>query len=289
MRRFGLSLIAMAGLAGSAVAQNTGAVLTDNGATYRIGGSATATLNTTPTTTGGGPTMDLFKPNQSTPDHLFNDWWWYRTAGGGAVDTREYAIASATSRTLIGANSVEYGYDIRAGGTGAVMLNGILSYTLTGQPNSIANAARMDQRWTLRNPNNFDVELNMFHYIDFDLSGSTSDSATLTTPNERMLIRDAAGTQKGADWWGVGATNYQVTPFATLRGLLTNTLVNDFNNTGLPFGPGDWTGGYQWRLHVPAGGIVHILSSYALNDEAIPAPGTLALLGLAGLAARRRR
>lgn len=286
MRRLSLSLIAVAGLAGSAIAQNTGAVLTDNGATYRIGGSATATLNTSPTTTGA-PTMDLFKPNQSTPDHVFNDWWWYRTAGGGAADTREFSMANATSRTLIGSNSVEYGYDIRSGGTGAVMLTGILSYTLTGQPNSIANAARVDQRWTLRNPNQFDVELNMFHYVDFDLVGTAGgDSATRTTPNERMFIIDG---QKGADWWGVGATNYQVTAFATLRGLLTNTVINDFNNTGLPFGPGDFTGGFQWRLHVPAGGIVHILSSYALNDEAIPAPGALALLGLAGLAARRRR
>lgn len=277
MRRFGLSLIALTGFAGAAVAQNTGAVLTDNGATYRIGGSATATL---PTVVGSaGPTMDLFKPNTSTPDHLFSDWWWYRTN----TDTRENAINSAQSRTLIGTNIAEYGYNLSSG------LTGTLRYEVTGQPNSIANAVRVDQSWTIRNPSSVDVELNMFHYIDWDLSGTTSDTATLTTPNERMLVRDAGGTQKGADWWGVGANAYQVTPFATVRGLLTNTTIDNLNNTGLPFGPGDFTGAFQWRMIVPAGGQVSIFSSYALNDEAIPTPGALALLGLAGLAARRRR
>lgn len=277
-----VTLIAAAGFASAALAQNTGIILTDNGATYRIGGATAGTLNTSATTTGGGPTMDLFKPNTTTPDHLFNDWWWYRTAGGGAADTREFAIANATSRTPVGTNQVSYGYNLSGG------LVGELTYVLTGQPGGGANAVRVDQSWVVRNPNTFDVELSMFHYLDFDLSGTTSDTAVLITPNERMAIGDPT-TQKIADWWGVGAGAYQVTSFATVRGLLTNTAINDMNNTGLPFGPGDWTGVFQWRMIVPAGGGVGVFSSYALNSDAVPTPGALALLGLAGLAARRRR
>ncbi len=282
MNRVISGLAALAGLALAAHAQNTGIILTDNGATYRIGGSTAGTLNTSATTTGGGPTMDLLKPNTTTPDHLFNDWWWYRTDN----DTREFAIANATSRTPSGTNSVTYGYTLSGG------LTGTLTYTLTGQPGGVTNAVRMDQLWVITNnnpPGTPPVRLNMFHYVDFDLTGSTSNTATLTTANERMRILGPAATGKGADWWGVGANNYQVTGFLTLRGLLTNTVVNDLNNTGLPFGPGDWTGAYQWIRTLNAGDTITILSSYALNHDAIPTPGTLALLGLGGLIGLRRR
>lgn len=282
MNRTVIGMAALAGLAGGAAAQNTGIILTDNGATYRIGGATAGTLNTSPTTTGGGPTMDLWKPNTTTPDHLFNDWWWYRTD----VDTREFAIANATSRTPVGTNSVIYGYTLSGG------LSGTLTYTLTGQPGGVPNAVRVDQMWVITNnnaPGTPPVRLNMFHYLDFDLTGSTSNTATLTTANERMRILGPAATGKGADWWGVGANAYQVTAFATVRGLLTNTVVNDLNNTGLPFGPGDWTGAYQWIRTLDPGASVTILSSYALNHDAIPSPGALALLGLGGLAAWRRR
>ena len=268
-----LAVVALLGVcAGAATAQNTGAILTDNGAVYRLGGT-TGALATSATATAP-PTVDLFKPG-ATLDNVFNDWWWFRTG----ADTREFQIANATSRVLSGSNQVTYGYNLTSG------LTGQLSYTLTGFP----GGARVDQRWSIFNPGNNAVQVNMFHYVDFDLSGAAgAHTAALTTPNQRMEVFHAP-SGKGADWWGVGASAYQVTSFATLRGLLTNTAINDLNNTGLPFGPGDFTGAYQWTFNVGAGGSVHFLSSYALNGSAIPAPGAAALLGIAGLAGLRRR
>lgn len=271
MNKIGIALLAGMAIASSAAAQNTGAILTDGTATYRIGGAGMV-INTAPTTTSS-PTMDLLLVGGG-PDSVFNDWWWFR----GVNDTREFAIANATSRTLVGGNGVVYGYNVAG-------LDGELSYTMT-QP--VANSARVDQRWVLRNNTSAPIKVDMFHYIDFDLNGATSNTASLTTPNNRMLVEHvASGTT--ADWWGVGAHSYQVTSFATLRGLLTNTVVNNLNNTGLPFGPGDYTGAYQWTLQVAPGAAVSIISSYGVNTAAIPAPGALALLGLGGLVAARRR
>src|SRR5690606_12930313 len=139
-----------------------------------------------------------------------------------------------------------------------------------------ANSARMDQRWTIENPTGAPISLDLFHYIDFDLAGSGQNAATLTNPNDRMNVTVAAGTV--ADWWGVGAGAYQVTPFATLRTLLTNTAVNNLDNTGLPFATADFTGGFQWTMVIPANSQVSLMSSYGLNTSAIPAPGAMALL-----------
>lgn len=273
MKTYVIAVAAGLVAATAASAQNTGAILTDGTATYRIGGT-TGVINASPTTTSS-PTMDLILAGAS-PDHVFNDWWWFR----GPNDTREFAIANATSRTVLGANSIEYGYNLGD-------VQGTLRYTLT-QP--AANSARVDQSWRLVNPTMNDIELNLFHYIDFDLNGATSNTAFLTAANNRMMVEHAAsGT--AADWWGTGAHSYQVTTFATLRGLLTNTVVNNLNNTGLPFGPGDYTGGYQWTIVVPGGAdvVVRVFSSYGINTPAIPAPGALALLGMGGLLCARRR
>ncbi len=249
MNRIGLIVAAGLAMSASALAQNTGAILTDGTATFRIGGTSMV-INTSPTTTGS-PTMDLIV--SGTSDNLFSDWWWFRVAG----DTRELALANATSRVTTGTNEVEYGYAMGP-------LSATLNYKLS-QP--VANSGRVDQTLVISNPGAAAVQVDVFHYIDFDLAGLTSNTATLTTPNERMRVEHTGGTF--ADWWGNGANAYQVMSFATLRGLLTNTAIDNLNNTGLPFGPADWTGAYQWTLSVPAGGQVQVFSSYGVNTDAV--------------------
>lgn len=255
-----------------ASAQNTGIVLTDGTATYRIGGvgGTIATSNTATT----APSMDLFLTGGGS-DNLFNDWWWFRVGG----DNREFNIANATSQTPMGSNGVSYGYDIGGG------LIGSLSYSLT-QP--AAGSARIDQRWRIANPTSSTVFLSLFHYVDFDLSGSTQNTASLTTANERMSVQNPT-TGTTADWWGFGAGAYQVIDFPNLRTLLTNSSIDDMNNTGLPFAVDDYTGAYQWRFEIAPGGSVQLLSSYGVDTSAIPAPGAIVLLGLAGLGGLRRR
>ena len=250
MYRFGLMVAAGLAMSAPAFAQNTGAILTDGTATYRIGGT-TGVIATSPTATAD-PVMDLFLVG-TTPENVFSDWWWFRVAG----DTREFMISNANSRTTTGTNEVEYGYAMGS-------LSATLNYKLT-QP--AANTARVDQTLVISNPGAAAVQIDVFHYIDFDLAGTTSNSATLTTGNERMRVTHTGGTF--ADWWGNGANAYQVQSFATLRGLFTNATIDNLGNFGLPFGPADFTGAFQWTLNIPAGGQMQVFSSYGVNTDAV--------------------
>jgi hypothetical protein len=276
---------AVAGLALSAIAmaQNTGVVLVDGNARYQLGASTlgTGALNTSATTTGGGPTVDFRHQGVGTGswghDHVFNDWWWYRTDN----DTREFAIANATSRTLNAANSITYGYTLSGG------LTGEITYTLT---DTGPTSARIDQTWVITNPGNTPVNLSMFNFMDTFLGNAdANDVINLTTPFERMLVTDSVITGISLDWWGVGAVRASAGGFSVVRAPLTNFLVDSLPNTTFPSGPADLAGAFQWDVVVPAGGSVSITSSKALNDSAIPAPGALALLGLGGLMVSRRR
>ncbi|CAG0981273.1 hypothetical protein PHYC_01779 [Phycisphaerales bacterium] len=276
---------AAAGLAlsATAMAQNTGAVLNDGNARYQLGSSTlgTGTLNTSATTTGGGPTIDFRHTGQGTGtwghDHIFSDWWWYRTSG----DAREFAIASATSRTTFGTNGIEYGYNLSGG------LTGRLTITVTDMG---SNAARVDRSWVISNPGTADMSLSMFHFIDLFLNNQdANDVANLTNPNDRMLVTDSANAAVSLDWWGVGAAAASAGGFSTVRGQFTDADIDNLNNTTFPAGPADIGGAFQWNLVVPAGGSVSLMSSTGLNTPAIPAPGALALVGLGGLIGGRRR
>jgi hypothetical protein len=91
---------------------------------------------------------------------------------------------------------------------------------------------------------------------------------------------------QGLLFQGVGANAYQAQAFSGLQTSLTNATITNLNNTGLPFGPGDFTGAFQWNNVVAAGGTLTVTSIFTAY---VPAPGALALLGLAGLVGSRRR
>lgn len=264
--------IAGLGLASAAMAQNTGAVLTAGTATYRIGGGAANSLNTNGSATSyGGPAMDLFLTG--TSENLFGDWWFYRSG----ADNREFSLANATSR-VVNTSDATYGYNLTNG------LTASLRYDFSSPG---ANTALVTQTMVVTNPGSTPMPLSLFHYVDTQLGGADAgDAATLTTPNSRMMLTDTGIT---VDWWANGASNYQVGTWPAIRDVLSNALVNDLNNTGLPYTSTDWTGAFQWILEVPAGGSVTVVSSYGFNTAAVPAPGVAALLGLGGLAAARRR
>jgi hypothetical protein len=227
------------------------------------------------TGTSGG-TNAVFRTGASgATDHLFQLHHWYRVNG---VNTREFALSTLTSSTAAG-NTANLVYDepesFRAN----------VTYTIT-EPG--AGQALLTATVMLTNNGNGPISLAFFEYSDFDMHGAIGDSATLDSPSPafRMTIRDATGPIQ-ASWRALDTSAYQVTTFATVRGLLTNTAVNNLNNTGLPFGPGDFTGALQWDVNLGPRESFMIQSSYALSPE----PGTLIAVGLgvAALAMRRRK
>ncbi len=75
-------------------------------------------------------------------------------------------------------------------------------------------------------------------------------------------------------------------------GSLVDTSVTNLNNSGLPFGPGDYTGAWQWDLVIGAGESATVSSSFGTTPPAeVPEPSSYALvsLGVGLMAALRFR
>jgi hypothetical protein len=99
------------------------------------------------------------------------------------------------------------------------------------------------------------------------------------TPNSHISITDPAGDN--AEYRGLGASAFLVRPFGDptdVAGQLSDTGVDDFDSSGLPFGPGDFTGGFQWAsVSIPPGGQQTYTVILAVNTPAVP----VELMGLA--------
>jgi hypothetical protein len=253
-----LALTAPLALAAAALAQpGTGGTITHNNATFTQGDAPT-------TTTSSGPNSSFTVGGAGNPEHMFQNWWWLRVNN----DTREHALANATSATWAGSlGQVNY----TMAGFSVVQTSQVIGFGFGG--------ALIDSL-TIVNTGSTPMTLNAFHYLDLDLNDTSGgDSAVLNGPNQ-IRVSDGAWI---ANYEGSGT--YEVGPFPTVRELLTNTSINNFSNAGLPFAAADWTGGWQWTLTLQPSEAATITASVTI----IPAPASTALLAMGGIFAARRR
>ncbi len=267
-----MMVVSLGATAGLALGQ-AAFTITDGDSSYGIAASGLGAPggNANRTGTGGGFAAN-FTVDGSTTDHLFQNWWWYRVG----TSNREFAFSNFVSQSGSGNNhtlnyaevdgvSASINYLIQDPGVGAIVTQRVvLTNTSTAGPQSIS----------------------LFNYADFDVGGSAAGDSGAMVGANLMRITDSGGAF--AEFEGVGASAWQVTSFATLRGLLSNGVADNFNNSGLPFGPGDWTGGFQWTFTLNPGESVTVIERLAVNTS-VPTPGAAALLGVAGLAGARRR
>jgi hypothetical protein len=224
--------------------------------------------------TGGG---NVTFTDQGSSDQLFQQWWWYRVNG---VDSREFALSNLTGKTVSG-NHMVLNYAETEGFSAAV------DYTLTNQgANALLTATVF-----ITNTSTSGSQLNMsfFDYFDFDMNTSGGDdSATLVSDNPalRMRIGDSGGPMS-AEYRAIDGVAYQVATYSTIRTFLADASTNNLNSTGLPFGPGDFTGANQWNFTLNPNEQIAIQTSMVLTP--VPEPATMAVLGLGALALIRRR
>ncbi|TDR41558.1 hypothetical protein DFR29_11040 [Tahibacter aquaticus] len=239
------ALLALLLSAGSAYAQGT---ITSGGANYVLTASH---FDTSPETnfTGVG-----------TGDQLFESGWWFRIQGDTAETvftaptTQNYTLDLATINwTDLGGRSlaVTKTHTISSPGAGIGQVATVVTVT-----NNAATA----------------ITLHLFNMIDLDVNGSAAtDNATLVQPNNYIRVADAsAGT---CEYRAPEAVAYLVLPFAAATDVaaqLSNATVTDFANTGLPFGPGDFTGGFQYTLQLAAGATGSVRLFVACNQTATP-------------------
>lgn len=284
-------LAAIAGTASAALAQNTGAWLTDGGTAFGFGGTNAATANAAalPTSsTGANPTMNFNVPG-STARNFFTGDWYYRVDG----DTRERNPNSATGRTLFGTNTVVYDHgNLVAGGTTNTPISGTAYRVQYSVMSTGAASGALNTFFTVFNNTQSEMTINLFFAVDIDLAGSFGGDAyaALNTSggNRAWTVSDGAW---GALFRGIGASGAGVGGFSAINGQMTDANVDNFipdlNAGGVA--AADNAAVMQWRIVIPAGGSYTAEAHVDVGNGVVPTPGAAALLGLGGLAAARRR
>jgi len=154
-------------------------------------------------------------------------------------------------------------------------------FTLRGGTAGSSNADLAEQI-TIRNTSNTAMSISFFQFVDFDLGGDFSD--------DFGQIVGGNTAQQADDDFSVAET--VVTPSPTLFQMsnavaMANMFAdNNIDNLdGTAAGAGDLGWSFQWDITLAAGEFFII----SKDKSIVPAPGSMMLLGAAGLIANRRR
>jgi MYXO-CTERM domain-containing protein len=245
---------------------NTGGSISDLNAAFTQGDSPLVG-------TGPGPIAASFQVGGAgNPDHLGASWWWTRTT---AANTRELANNSATSSNW------------PAGGAGRV---GQLSFNDPGSGISIVRTylvtglgdgrGVLEEGATVTNTTGSTLTVNLFHFLDPTLGGAaggiTAELNGLT--NIRLTSGNFTAFYEGS------GNAFQAGQAGIILSLLTNGVADNFTSGPMP-PPGDIEAGFQWQFVLGPGQAASASMTYTV----VPTPGSLALLGMAGAVAGRRR
>lgn len=247
--RLFLSILALALAPSIAMAQ--ACTLTAGGASYGIPATSHYDGTQTSNLTGVG-----------TGDYLFEDGWWFRVEG----DTQEAFFPPPDTTTCAAAAGTITWTNVSGRGFSATNTLALTS-AAAGQGELILTMAVTNL--SASTP----LVLHLYHGADFDVNGSAgTDNATLLQANNYMNIADTTAGVAQYRAFNPPANAFIVRPFATTTdvfGLLGDTAINNFDNSGLPATSIDFTGAFQWDLTIPASGTASV--SVALNANAAPA------------------
>jgi hypothetical protein len=244
-------LLAVSALA-PAVAQAQICTLTASAASYVIPAASHYDATQTSNLTGVG-----------TGDYVFEDGWWFRVSGA----TQESFFPAPTTTTCAGATGTITWADVNALGQFSASNTLALS-------SAAANTGELILTMSITNLSASNpLAIALFHGVDFDVNATAAgDSATLLNANNYMRITDSTAGAAEYRAFNPPADAFLVRPFGATTdvfGLLGNTVVDNFDNSGLPATSIDFTGAYQWNLTIPASGTASV--SVALNGNAAPA------------------
>lgn len=246
-----VGLLAVAVLA-PAVANAQICTLTASAASYVIPAASHYDATQTSNLTGVG-----------AGDYIFEDGWWFRV---GAA-TQESFFPAPSTTTCAGATGTITWTDVN--GLGAFSATNTLALT-----SAAANTGELILTMSITNLSAVNpLVIALFHGADFDVNATAAgDTATLLNANNYLRITDSVAGAAEYRAFNPPADAFLVRPFATTTdvfGLLGDTAVTNFDNSGLPAANIDFTGAFQWNLTIPASGTAAV--SVALNGNAAPA------------------
>ncbi|AVP98566.1 hypothetical protein C7S18_15835 [Ahniella affigens] len=205
----------------------------------------------------------------TTQDHIFETGWWYRVQ----TATQESFMPVPTTQNYSGNTSLNTWTGF-AFGFFTTPLNATETGIVTNAkvtPASVEGGS-MILELEVQNPNTGPVTIDVFHMLDMDVQPSAGDDQAVLVGGQPYVIRIFdAGTNRGI-YASNDADGYLVRPFGAtdVAAVLSNTAVDNFENTGLPFSAGDFSAGMHWTNRViPAGGSAVFTVVFGINAEAV--------------------
>jgi len=154
-------------------------------------------------------------------------------------------------------------------------------FTLRGGTAGSANADLAEQI-TIRNNSASTMTLSFFQFVDFDLGGDFSDdSGQIVGGNTAQQLDDDFSVSETVVT--PAPDSFQMSNAVALSAMLNDNAIDNLNGAAAAAGDVGWS--FQWNL-VLAAGEQFIISK---DKSIVPAPGSIMLLGAAGLLGTRRR
>ncbi len=211
------------------------------------------------------PTADLRGVSLPlTDDHLYEFGWWFRVAG----DSQETAFPPPDDQSYIDDRSTLNWYNVGGRGLFAAHEDAGISAPYGGLESGRVWVWLEIQNLSAVNP----LTLEIFNMADFDLQPTgTNDTTRLVewTPHGILQLNDTGSSfaqYNGRRQAGV-AMHYLVRPFGAtdVGGVLSDAAVTNFDDSGVPFGPGDFTAGWQYTMTVAPNGTTQLAVYLAVN------------------------
>jgi len=145
-----------------------------------------------------------------------------------------------------------------------------------------SNSAALAEQITIRNTSNSAISLSFFQFVDFDLGGDAFDDFgqivggnTAQQSDDNTVLSETVATPT--------PTIFQMGDSFDMTSMFSDSAIDNLDGTSSHSGDVAWA--FQWDITLQAGGSFLI----SKNKAIIPTPGSLMILGSAGLFANRRR
>lgn len=207
---------------------------------------------------GFNGSADLQPEGIGGSDHLFAIWWWFRIDGAPNETILPFPPAGSYAGS---AHIVTYSQP---------QFDATLLTIL--EDNVVADTCTLTHELTVTNTTSDPLTINFFSYLDADVSGDAGNDSAAVVGGNPTIIQINDEVSGFVQFRGVDSETYHVEQFSELLGLLNDGEVTDFDNLGLPFGPADFTGSYQWVLDLQPGESQSLFVGVGVNTTA-PASG----------------
>lgn len=227
---------------------------------------------------GGSGQIDWIVDGTS---QLFAQEFWYRVSGGN--DETNINSLDNIGTVLTDTNPFS---DDRADAISQLWSDGRLEFetlfTLRGGlPGS--GESSLAEQITITNTSTASLSFSFFQVVDFDL-GAFSNDDTGSIVDGNIAVQSDDGSMTMSETVATPfPTAFQMGSSSDILGLFGNGVADDLDGTDSWSGDVAWA--FQWDITLEAGEAFLI----SKNKAIVPAPGTFAFLGMAGLVAARRR